>query len=55
MNQNIENNPNKEIIKDFHNELKESTSKNENVDSLMEYFSNLENEYKQDLLQNLKR
>ena len=50
-----ENNPNKEIIKDFHNELKESTSKNENVDSLMEYFSNLENEYKQDLITKFKK
>lgn len=50
-----ENNPNKEIIKNFHNELKESTSKNENIDTLMEYFSNLDNEYKQDLITKFKK
>tara|TARA_B100001121_G_C18700175_1_gene627151 strand:- start:2782 stop:5181 length:2400 start_codon:yes stop_codon:yes gene_type:complete len=50
-----ENNPNKEIIKTFHNELKESTSKNENIDTLMEYFSNLDNDYKQDLITKFKK
>ena len=49
-----ENNPNKEIIKNFHNELKESTAKNENIDSLMEYFSNLDNEYKNNLIERFK-
>jgi endopeptidase La len=48
------NNPNKEIIKNFHNELKESTAKNENVDTLMEYFSSLDNEYKKDLIEKFK-
>ena len=49
------NNLNKESIKIFHNELKESTSKNENVDELMEYFSNLDNNYKEDLITKFKK
>lgn len=47
-------NPGREIIKDFHNELKESTSKNTGVDEVMEYFSELDNEYKHNLIKKFK-
>ena len=47
-------NPGREIIKDFHNELKESTSKNTGVDEVMEYFSELDNDYKKNLIRKFK-
>lgn len=46
---------NKEIIKSFHNELKESTNKHNSMDDLMEYFSNLDDEYKQELITKFKK
>ena len=47
-------NPGREIIKDFHNELKESTSKNTGIDEVMEYFSELDNDYKKNLIRKFK-
>lgn len=43
------------IIKDFHNELKESVSENENQDKLMEYFSGLDNDNKLNLIDKFKK
>ena len=47
-------NVNKEIIKNFHNELKESSNNNQNIDDVMEYFSNLDNTYKENLITKFK-
>ena len=47
-------NPGREIIKDFHNELKESNGKNTGVDEVMEYFSELDNDYKKNLIRKFK-
>jgi ATP-dependent Lon protease len=46
---------NKEIIKSFHNELKESTNKHNSMDDLMEYFSNLDDDYKNELITKFKK
>lgn len=43
------------IIKDFHNELKESVYENENQDTLMEYFSGLDDDIKLNLIDKFKK
>jgi ATP-dependent Lon protease len=51
---NIETNNNKLIIKNFHNEINNSNKK-ENLDDVMTYFSNLDGDYKNELIERFKK
>jgi ATP-dependent Lon protease len=51
---NIETNNNKLIIKNFHNEINNSNKK-ENLDDVMTYFSNLDDDYKNELIERFKK
>lgn len=43
-----------QLIKDFHNEIKDASNSNNNIDDIMEYFSSLDNNYKVSLINKFK-